>query len=158
MSAPPPSDLDDRAIGVARVIAQGVANDTYAGANYHPLASWARARCSADARRVGDDVIVRCEVASFVVEWRFNPDGLAAARFRWTFAAAEPAWFAPEFSLAAPLGCETPGSAELWRYPIETFTKSERGMDRIVQGESVTPLYDARAGEAVIEFVLSGGS
>ena len=33
----------------------------------------------------------------------------------------------------------TPESATVWRFPIETVAKSEKGLDRTVQGVSVTP-------------------
>ncbi len=46
--------------------------------------------------------------------------------------------FATELSLAAPLRLRCAPAAEEWRFPIETVAKSERGLDRTRQGESVT--------------------
>jgi hypothetical protein len=47
--------------------------------------------------------------------------------------------FAPELSFGAPLDLRTVPEAPLWRFPIETVAKSERGLERTAQGTSVTP-------------------
>ena len=41
--------------------------------------------------------------------------------------------------------------AEVWRHPIETVAKSERGLDRTRQGESLTFRWPARLGEASLQ-------
>jgi hypothetical protein len=66
--------------------------------------------------------------------------------------------FVTEISLSAPLDVlVTPEpAAPLWRFPIETVAKSERGLDRTVQGMSVTALWPAALGEFAIELVPPG--
>jgi hypothetical protein len=64
--------------------------------------------------------------------------------------------FATELSLARDIPVHAPGAVETWRYPIETVAKSEKGLDRTVQGMSVTPLVRARAGEATVALDAAG--
>ncbi len=61
--------------------------------------------------------------------------------------------FAPEFSLAAPLEIRPTPAPEEWRFSIETVAKSERGLDRTRQGESVTLRWPLRLGKAQVEIV-----
>jgi hypothetical protein len=64
--------------------------------------------------------------------------------------------FAPEFSLAGELELRYAMPAEEWRFSIETVAKSERGLDRTRQGESITPRWPVRLGKATVE-ILPGG-
>jgi len=57
-----------------------------------------------------------------------------------------------ELSLAQALEIDAPAALATWRYDIQTVAKSERGIDRVKQGDAVTLLFDARRGSA--EFVL----
>ena len=86
---------------------------------------------------------------------RFEPDGRIVLTYKWDTAIADPEdLFAPEFSIAGPAGgleLRTTPPAEEWRYPIETVAKSERGLDRTRQGESVTLRWPIRLGKAVVE-------
>jgi hypothetical protein len=43
---------------------------------------------------------------------------------------------------------ETTPPADPWHFPIETVAKSERGLDRTRQGESLTLRWPVRLGEA----------
>lgn len=153
IDSPPPVDLDDRALGVARILPAGVTRDEYERADYAPLASWARSRGSATFESGPDSVTVRCEAEGLRLEWKFDSYGKACARFWWDGSAyPEGARFAPELSIAHGLALRAVDALEIWRYGIETVGKSERGLERVRQGESVTPLFDARSGEA--EFTL----
>jgi hypothetical protein len=58
--------------------------------------------------------------------------------------------FSTEISLAGPLQPETTPAAEAWRFDIETIAKSERGLDRTRQGESLTLRWPVRLGEATV--------
>ena len=60
------------------------------------------------------------------------------------------ALFASEISLFRPLELEPAPAATRWVAPIETVAKSEKGLDRTVQGESVTLLWDAALGAATL--------
>ncbi|HLA91538.1 MAG TPA: alpha-amylase/4-alpha-glucanotransferase domain-containing protein [Gemmatimonadaceae bacterium] len=149
LTAPPPADLDDRAIGVARVISADLSEEAYAAASYAPVASWSRARCAATVEVDSDAITVCCETPGFTVRWRFGAGGALGVRYWWDATSLpDGARFAPELSLAGPLALDAPGALEVWRYDIETVARSERGVERVRQGESVTPLFDAARGEA----------
>ncbi len=51
LESTPPVDLDDRAIGVARMIGAGVTDAEYEDAVYAPITSWARTRFAGRLRR-----------------------------------------------------------------------------------------------------------
>ena len=149
MAAPPPVDLDDRAIGVARVLPASLARETYAAAAYEPIVSWARARCTAVHEHAGGSLIVRCALPDLAVEWRFDVSGTLELAYRWDAAAYEAGQrFAPELSLTGATGIHAPEALEVWRYDVETVAKSVHGAERVVQGYSVTPLFDVLRGEA----------
>ena len=58
--------------------------------------------------------------------------------------------FAVELSLFGLLRPEPEPAAEWWRFPIETVAKSERGLDRTRQGESITLRWPVRLGSASV--------
>jgi hypothetical protein len=78
-------------------------------------------------------------------EWWPDPDWPAAA------------WFTSELSLFRDLTVSA-SEAECWRHPIETVSKSERGFDHTVQGESITLAWPISAGRArvTLRFPASG--
>jgi hypothetical protein len=83
---------------------------------------------------------------------RFAPDGRLTVSYEWDPAIASgDDLFAPEISLFRPLSLQCEPAAELWTFPIETVAKSERGLDRTLQGESITPRWRVAAGAARIE-------
>jgi hypothetical protein len=49
-------------------------------------------------------------------------------------------------SLGAEAAVVTTPNAQVWRFPIATYSKSERGLDETVQGESVTILWPGGQG------------
>jgi 4-alpha-glucanotransferase len=152
IESPPPVDLDDRAIGVARLIAADVSAADYAAAAYTPLHSWARARCIVSHEGREDGMHVWCVRGGFGVEWTFRETGSVAAHYWWDSAHLPAgARVAVELSLAAPLRLDAQNALHVWRYDIETVGKSERGFERTRQGESVTPLFDAASGDARFE-------
>ena len=64
--------------------------------------------------------------------------------------------FATEVSLAAPVRLECTPSADEWRYVIETVAKSERGLDRTRQGDSVTLRWPVELGAAGVVLTPAG--
>ncbi len=70
---------------------------------------------------------------SVEVSWQWDPTAWAAG-----------AWFSSEWSWFAAHPMETDG--ERWSYPVETVAKSERGLDRTVQGEAVVVRWPSTAG------------
>lgn len=151
LTEPPPADLDDRAIGVARVVSGSLTREDYAASRFTPVASWARARCGASTSLMGDRLRVTCSAPGFTVAWTFSPDGAITGEWSWDASAlGDGDRFAPELTLAGAPRVEAASASAIWCFPVETFAKSERGLERVVQGESVTPLFDARSGAAVL--------
>jgi 4-alpha-glucanotransferase len=150
-ASPPPVDLDDRAIGVARIIQPSVDEAGYAAASYEPVRSWAAARCSVEVERAAACVVVRCAADDFSVTWSFSSHGAVEGVWNWDGSSFDQGdRLALELSLGTPMQIDSPSAFDTWRYPIETHAKSERGMEHVRQGESVTALFDARAGQARI--------
>jgi hypothetical protein len=87
----------------------------------------------------------------------FAVDGSMTIAYRWNPSMGQPDdFFAPEISLFAPLEMRTEPTAEIWTFPIETVAKSERGLDRTRQGDSVTLRWPVRLGEATLHLSLRG--
>ena len=153
MESLPPVDLDSRALFVDRVLPAGLTRDDYARADYRPLASWAGTALAFGVEWVGEDVEVVLATSDGTMEKRirFSEEGRIRVAYRWS-AGALPAGghFAPELSLAAVAAIAADGAADCWRYPIETVSKSEKGLEHTVQGESVTPRWPVEAGEATV--------
>lgn len=79
---------------------------------------------------------------------RFLENGTVEAQFRWDGSAfPQDSFFTTEISLAGDAQVTTQPEGELWRFPISTFSKSERGFDETVQGESVLVRWPVEAGE-----------
>ncbi|HSM59253.1 MAG TPA: alpha-amylase/4-alpha-glucanotransferase domain-containing protein, partial [Longimicrobiales bacterium] len=142
----PPSDLDDRALFVDRVLPAGLALAAYERAEYAPLASWARTPM---------DVAVDVDVDRVVVTLaaRGGPaldklvtvaaDGTVTVTYRWDASDFPPdARFAPELSMSEGADLTLwPEPEDVWRHEVRTVAKSERGAEESVQGVSVTPLW-----------------
>jgi hypothetical protein len=81
----------------------------------------------------------------------FTGDGSLTLNYRWDPTIGQPEdLFAPEISLFAPLDMRCEPEAEIWTFSIETVAKSERGLDRTRQGESLTLRWPLRIGEATV--------
>ena len=154
-------DADPRALLVDRVLPGGLGLETYATGNYRPIRSWASADCTYSIRRSGEQVEIVFGFAGSSgsigrVEKRlmFTRDGGLAATYRWDPTMGSPDdVFAPELSLAAPLELRTEPAADIWTFPIETVAKSERGLDRTRQGESITIRWPVSLGQGSVELV-----
>ena len=132
----PPADHDDRALFIERVLPAWVTAERYAQGDYESLASTARLPLAADVESGDDAIEVRLHAANGLIGKRltFFPDGSVTAKFTWQ-ASRFPAdaWFTTEISVARPVLVEAPG-ATVWEHAIETVAKSERGLDRTLQG------------------------
>jgi hypothetical protein len=82
----------------------------------------------------------------------FSPDGRLRVSYHWDLAAGQSDdLFTTELSLFAPLDLRPEPAADVWTFPIETVAKSERGLDRTRQGDSVTLRWPVHLGKAFIE-------
>jgi alpha-amylase/alpha-mannosidase (GH57 family) len=155
MDERPPMDAEPRALFLDRVLAKGLTRDQYAAGTYWPAHSWAQLGCSFRIERKQDTIAVVCSFggdAWLEKRLEFTPGGAIGVSYRWNSAIGHADdFFAPEISLFAPLEIRADPGAEIWTYPIETVAKSERGLDRTKQGNSVTLRWPVRLGEARLE-------
>ncbi|MGH7547962.1 MAG: alpha-amylase/4-alpha-glucanotransferase domain-containing protein, partial [Gemmatimonadales bacterium] len=101
-------------------------------------------------------VEVTCRARQLEKRLRFDAAGGLTVTYRWDpTGLPEDALFAPEISLAHPLELQYMPDAAVWAFPIATVSKSERGLDETIQGESLTPRWSVALGKARIE--LSAG-
>jgi len=161
----PSYDAEDRALFVDRVLPDQLSLEAYASNRFAPLATWARTtmRYRVEA---GDDAIevVLAPAEGEAAPWlekriRVSDDGSLAVSYRWDVGSVPAGGrFAPELSIVTPFDVRVNFSpdADVWRFAIETVAKSERGLERTVQGESLTPRWPVAAGRAGIEVVASG--
>jgi alpha-amylase len=152
----PPLDADDRALFVDRVLPRGVTLEEYARGDFWAVLSWARRRCTVAVERRKGGVEVLCTVpdgrSRLEKRIRLDADGRMGVSWRWDPDAAEPGdVFATELSLAGPVRLECSPAAEEWRFEIATVAKSERGLDRTRQGESVTLRWPVELGAAAVD-------
>ena len=149
----PPMDRDERAIFQERILPASLGLEAFARAEYEPVRSWAAAHFGHQARTVGDgvEVLLIAGDGDWRLEkrFRFEADGDVDVAFRWSPAAGAPGdLFTTELSLFRPLELTASPDAEIWRHPVETVAKSERGLDRTWQGESVLVRWPVELGEA----------
>ncbi len=148
----PPIDADDRALFVDRVISSTLQREQYAAGDYQPVKSWARCRYIGDVGHEPDAVEIRMNGEGLAKQYRFLPDGSITVSYTWEESVGQPSdFFTTELSLFAPLPLVTDPQADIWTFPIETVAKSERGLDRTRQGESVTLRWPVETGTATIE-------
>jgi hypothetical protein len=155
----PPLDADERALFVDRVLPRGLLLEQYSSGDYWPVRSWAQSPCGFTIERSPDAIEIVCSFpgadggSQFLIKrLRFAPDGGLSVTYRWDPSMAEADdQFAPELSLFAPLEVRAEPAAEIWTFPIETVAKSERGLDRTRQGDSVTLRWPVHLGEASVE-------
>ncbi len=154
----PPVDAEERALFVDRVLPADLTADAYARGAYAPVRSWARSPAHFQIAEAGHGVEVRlsfrADGAPLLKSIRIAPDGRLTVAYDWGAAPdgdADGAVFAPELSLFRPLALRFDPEPEVWAFPVETVAKSERGLDRTRQGESVTPRWPLRLGRARLE-------
>jgi alpha-amylase/4-alpha-glucanotransferase-like protein len=150
----PPLDAEDRAILVDRVLPSGLEEQQYSSGDYWPVRSWAGSACGFRIDRSADAIEIVCSGDALEKRLRFESDGVLSVSYRWDQSIGQPDdLFAPELSLFAPLELRTEPAAEIWTFPIETVAKSERGLDRTRQGDSVTLRWPIHLGQAGIEVI-----
>jgi hypothetical protein len=145
----PAIDLDDRAFFVDRILSADITPDRHARADYTPIKSWARSRLEFDVIEQQDAVEIVCTGDGIEKRIRFSENGEIAVSWTWNPSAFDAnAKFASEISLFRPLDIVGSPDATKWSAPVETVSKSEKGLDRTVQGESVTLQWSAALGGA----------
>jgi hypothetical protein len=152
----PPLDADDRALFVDRVLPYNLGREQYASGDYSPVKSWAQYHYSATVRDSPDAIELSFEGGDLTKQLRFSRDGGVEVSYTWATAIGQPQdRFSTELSLSAPLPVQADPEAELWTFPIETVAKSERGLDRTRQGDSITLRWPVDLGAATVVLQLS---
>jgi alpha-amylase len=148
----PPVDPEDRALLLERILPGSLTLEHYALGDYSPVRSWASTTGRFNLKQSPDAVEISWNNAGLTKSLRFSPDGALAVNFNWDRSlGGEGDWFTTELSLFAPLEWRTDPAAEIWTFAIETVAKSERGLDRTRQGESVTFRWPVHSGGALVE-------
>ena len=151
----PPVDLDPRALFVDRVVAGDVDEVSFAHAAYEPLASWAGVSLDCEIIHGTDGVELLMECDTLIKRVVFRANGELLVHLTWhPDAFPRAARFTTELSLARDVRIDAGLHATTWRHPIETVAKSERGLDRTVQGEAVVLSWPVTAGHATVRVAL----
>ena len=152
LTALPPVDAEPRAILVERLLGDDVSAADYANARYSAIRSWAAVPMSARVARKGDTITVVLQGDDLEKRVTFDAAGCLSVAYTWTAAAAPAsAVFAPELSLARDISPRLQPDTEVWRFPITTVARSERGFEETVQGFSLTPRWPVRLGACSLE-------
>jgi len=157
----PPVDPDDRAIFLERVLTGAVQEADYQQGDYPVFRSWATepfrivgietAGGENDISRAVEACLIACGPVALEKRLRFEADGTVEAHLRWDVVPFPPnAFFTTEISLGEQAEVTASPEAEIWRFPISTFSKSERGFDETVQGESILVRWPVSLGNASI--------
>jgi hypothetical protein len=160
-------DRDDRAIFVERILRAETTESDFSLGRFLPLRSWAGEALEIGAitdlapageggssngspgspagghAPVPSEALLEIRLSStesgaLEKTLLFRSDGELEVHFSWDPSAYPPdAVFATELSLGGAAEIHATPDAEVWRFPISTFSKSERGFDETVQGEGV---------------------
>jgi alpha-amylase len=152
----PPIDPCDRALFVDRVVAGDVTLDSYVGGAFESVACWSRAmlHASVEPSPHGVEVVLRpmpdtSPGGLLEKRIRFEQGGELSVRYRWDPAAFPPdALFCPELSVSREVDLDLTPAADVWKFPVATVSRSERGFEETAQGYSYTPRWPIRAGKA----------
>jgi len=148
----PPLDPVPRAMFLERVFGPDVDAAALAAGGAHGQYGWADAALewvvTADGERLR--VMVGQPETGFAKTYVFAASGLEAVEFTWQPADADDRWFATEISHQGSFPLDGDPRPETWTYPIETVAKSERGLERTLQGTATVLRWPARLGAARI--------
>jgi hypothetical protein len=155
-------DSEDRALFVDRILPESLRLEDYARGAYRAVRSWARQRFghSVERRKGGVEIVCTVPDGSAGVEKRVwcDAEGNVEVSWRWEPSLGQAGdRFATELSVAGAVALVATPAAEEWRFEIETVAKSERGLDRTRQGESITFRWPMAAGGASVELKAGGG-
>ena len=151
----PPVDREPRAIFQERIQPAGLDAGTLAAGLTPPIHSWAGRAASVSHREDGGILVLQFEMDRLTKTLHIHPEGRIELTLAWHSDRDWPAdaWFTTELSLGHPLTIDAPRATE-WRYPIETVSQSESGLDRTNQGESITLGWPAGAGVARVSLTF----
>ena len=143
----PPVDYEPRGLVQDRVIPGDLTIRPFMRATYLPVRTWASEALAWKADSGTGSLRITLNAPDVEKVLEFHESGRVTASWQWDTAHWPTAFFASELSLARELEIEAPG-AELWRFPITTVAKSERGLEETVQGVSMTCRWPGTLGRA----------
>ncbi|MEO7522239.1 MAG: alpha-amylase/4-alpha-glucanotransferase domain-containing protein [Gemmatimonas sp.] len=160
LAALPPADLDVRSLLQVRVVQASLTERMWRDAAYTPLRSFTRSPLSAATPEVSASE-VRIAMsgngidAGLLISVRVRANGEITYDIDWRALALAPgALVALEASLGArtavTVACDD--ASTRWESPIESVAKSERGLERTVQGKAVLMLVPVAKGHARVTF------
>jgi alpha-amylase len=155
-------DSEARALFVDRILPEGLPLADYVRGVYRAVRSWARQRFAhaVERRKGGVEIVCTAPDGSAGLEKRIwcDAEGNVEVSWQWEQRLGQGGdWFATELSVAGPVALVAAPAAEEWRFEIETVAKSERGLDRTRQGESITFRWPIAAGGASVELKPARG-
>jgi hypothetical protein len=155
-------DSEDRALFVDRILPEGLPLADYVRGAYRAVRSWAwqRFAYAVERRKGGVEIVCTAPDGSAGLEKRIwcDAEGNVEVSWQWEQRLGQGGdWFATELSVAGPVALVAAPAAEEWRFEIETVAKSERGLDRTRQGESITFRWPIAAGGASVELKPARG-
>jgi alpha-amylase len=151
----PPIDRADRALLVDRVLAPDLTLDDYAGGAFESIACWSRSVLHATLEQSAHAVEVILQpmpgaAPPGLIEKRIRLDqaGELTVRYRWDPKAFPPdTLFCPEISVSREVELDLTPVVDVWKFPVATVSRSERGFEETVQGYSYTPRWPIRGGD-----------
>lgn len=168
---PPPVDLEDRAIFQDRVLPAHLELEAYQAGRFNPIHSWTGTgmKVLSLAKGTGEEeggedeacpgwvevALGDSEKGRFEKRFRFEAEGALEVTYEWDpNQFPQDAVFTSELSLGGEANVLPTPAATLWRFPVSTFSKSERGVDETVQGESLTVRWPVSIGRGRIRLTL----
>lgn len=174
----PPIDPEDRALFLERILADTVTETDYRNGTFQTIRNWAREELEVEkvvgiASEGRDDLpgggsgsqpgekpsassgltlsirLASLESGLLRKTLLFRADGSLEVEFAWDPSPFPPnAFFTTEISLGAEATIDATPPPETWQFSIATFSKSEKGFDETVQGESILLRWPAAAQKA----------
>jgi alpha-amylase/4-alpha-glucanotransferase-like protein len=132
--------------------------DGYTGGAFESVACWARAvfHASLEPAPQAVEVVLHPKPGAAPAgllekRIRFDQTGALTVRYRWDPAAFPlGSFFCPEISVSPEVELELTPAVDVWKFPVATVSRSERGFEETVQGYSYTPRWPIRVGDGRI--------
>jgi hypothetical protein len=156
----PPLDQTPRALFLERMLTTDIGAEGLADGSARVPPGWAdRSLAWEVASEAGHVHIVLTDPSdpAYRKTYVFTAEGLDAVEFAWGPQGAADLRFATEISHQGALTLDPTLGAEVWSYPIESVAKSERGLERTLQGTATLLRWPASLGVARVR-VTTGGS
>ena len=158
----PPLDPEPRTLIRERGLDALLDQAMFERGDYDPVWSVSRARLAMEVEREETGVVVRFRaveagVPVFEKSYHFRTGGGIVAEYRWHPAALGPeSRFTAEVSYGGPMEITAEPSAAAWTYGIVTVAKSEKELERTLQGRAACFLWPAATGQARLELIPGG--